>query len=220
MNLKEYPLAVVLVAVAISFLAGCKSNSTSPAPALPVKPVSPGVGSSFLYYRVTVDSTGTVRSVDSSTLYGDTVLATGISMFGETYVTEFTPNFLFQYVNYDTSGNISYYMNPGAGQSGTWITVPMDSMHTFASIDPNPANSTWYTYTGPDPLLFAGQQFNSETFDVYTGPTAAGIQGETLKEWYDTTTGILLEQNVLPQRDSTGHFGTGSGYEIAKFIVK
>ncbi len=213
-------LQTLAVLLAIIFCyAGCASDSESPAP-IHVVPVSPGVGSSFLYYALTLDSTGAITKVDSSMLYGDTVLAVGLSQFGKTNVTQFTPNFLYQYVNYESDGDISYYMNPGTGQMGTWITVPLDSMGTRASVDPNPANSTWYTYTGQDPLNFIGQQFNSESFNIYSGSTTVGIQGISSIQWYDTTTGIILEQNTLATRDSVGQFGAGSGYEIAKFTVK
>jgi hypothetical protein len=218
-NMREFrqTLAVVL-AIAFCFV-GCTSDSTSPT-AIPVVPVSPGVGSSFLYYAVTIDSTGRITYIDMDTLYGDTVLATGISQFGKTNVTQFTPNFLYQYVNYETNGDISYYVNPAAGQTGTWITVPLDSIGTRASVDPNPDISTWYSYTGQESLSLASTQFISESFNVYSDTTALGIQGIASIEWYDTTTGVLLEQNTLATRDSAGQFGTGSGYEIAKFNRK
>jgi hypothetical protein len=215
--MREYLLSLTALAVIGLFAAGCKSDSTSPAP--PIHSVSPGVGSSFLYYALTIDSIGRVI-VNMDTLYGDTVLATGISQYGKTNVTQYTPNFLFQYVNYETNGNLSYYVNPGAGQTSQWITVPMDSMGTLGSLDPNMADSTWYSATGVASLTLADQQFIAESFDVYSGPAAMGIEGLTLKEWYDTTTGVLLEQNTLAVRDSAGQFGTGKGFEIAKFTVK
>jgi hypothetical protein len=218
--MKEYRRTLAVFAIVCFYIGGCTSDSTSVAPPPPVIPVSPRVGSSFLYYSITLDSVGTITSIDSAKLYGDTVLATGISQFGKTNVTQFTPNFIFQYVNYETNGNISYYVNPAAGQTGEWITVPIDSMGTHGSLDPNAADSTWYSYTGIGALGLASQQFNAESFDIYSGPTALGIQGVTAKEWYDTASGVLLEQNTLAVRDSAGQFGTGSGYEIAKFNLK
>ncbi len=217
--MKEFYRAILVLAIPFYFCA-CKSNSTSTNPAVPVHPVSPAVGSSFLYYSVRLDSIGDMIAVDSSTLYGDTVLAVGISQFGKTNVTQFTPNFLFQYVNYEANGNISYYKTPAAGQTGEWIAVPMDSMGTYASMNPDPTTSTWYTYTGPDEMNLAGRLFNAESFDIYSGLTLKGIQGIAVKEWYDTATGILLEQHTLATRDTAGRFGTGSGYVTAKFNGK
>ncbi len=216
--MRKFHWAFAVLAIAGFYIAGCKSASESPAP-IHIVPVSPGVGSSFLYYAISIDSIENIM-VDSAKLYGDTVLAVGTSQFGKTNVTQFTPNFLYQYVNYETNGNISYYVNPGAGQTGTWITIPLDSMGTQASVSPNPDSSTWFTATGQYPLDIGGVQYNSESFDVYSGSTAMGIQGITLNEWYDTATGVLLQQNTLAVRDSAGLFGTGSGYEIAKFTVK
>ncbi len=218
-NMKEFRQIVAVFIAAIFFFAGCKSDSTGPT-VLHVVPVSPGVGSSFLYYAVTVDSTGQVTT-DMDTLYGDTVLFTGTTQFGKTNVTQFTPNFLYQYVNYETNGDISYYVNPAAGETGTWVTVPLDSLGTRVSVDPNTAISTWYTYTGLDLLSLAGDQFNSQSFSIYSDSTATGIRHAAVRtEWYDTTTGVILEQNTLAVRDTSGQFGTGSGYEIAKFNAK
>jgi hypothetical protein len=214
--MREYRQSLAVLAITAFCFAGCSSDSTSPAP--PIHSVSPGVGSSFLYYALTIDSTGKV-AVDMDTLYGDTVLAVGISQYGKTNVTQYSPNFLFQYVNYETNGNISYY-DSAAGQTGQWITVPMDSMGTFGSLDPNTADSTWYSATGVAPLTLNDLQFNAESFDIYSGPAALGIQGVSGIEWFDTTTGVLLEQNTLAVRDSAGQFGTGKGFEIAKFTVK
>ncbi len=219
-HFKQYHRALVALAAVLLFVHGCKSNSTSTSDPSPIKPVSPRVGSSFLYYALTIDSTGAVTKVDSSRLLGDTVLATGLTQFGRTNVTQYTPNFLFQFVNYDSSGNIEYYMPPAGGQTGAWILVPLDSFGTHGSVEPNPDSSAWYTYTGQQQLTLANQQFNTESFDVFAGVTPDGIQGITGKEWYDTTTGVLLLNKVLAQRDSAGQYGTGSGYEIAKFSLK
>ena len=186
--MREYRLSLSALVIIASLAAGCSSDSTSPAP--PIHSVSPGVGSSFLYYAVTIDPTGKVTYTDMDTLYGDTVLAVGISQYGKTNVTQYTPNFLFQYVNYETNGNLSYYVNPGAGETGQWITVPLDSMGTFGSLDPNTADSTWYSATGVGSLTLPEQQFIAESFDIYSGPAAMGIEGVTMKEWYDTTTGV------------------------------
>jgi hypothetical protein len=147
------------------FLGSCKTT-TSPNSGTTV--TVPGVGSFFVTYDESRDSTNAVTSADTST---DTFVQKGLSVFGKTDVEEVlfknsssssTPD--TGYIHYESNGDLSVYEKMSGLNSG-WIVYPFGSQGSIKVAD---TSGVGYHVTatavgaGQGSVSIKGQSFTTE----------------------------------------------------------
>ena len=217
--MREYRFIIALFILASISLAACKSDSTSGNGTANGLKGPQTVGNWYLYRAITLDSTGAIIAVDSTHLSGDTVLATGISQGNEADVIQLTPNFLFEFLKYESNGDLSYFVSQTPSHSGGWATAPLATKGKQSSgIEYSPRwYSIQYTYTGIGSHNVGGVTFTTESFDVGVDDIGHNIYAPYSREWYDASSRILVEVDYLAQRGANGKLGNGSGYQLVQF---
>lgn len=198
----------------------------------------PGVNSVLVYHAYETDSLG-ARIASTDTVF-DTVnvLATSIKQFGKTNVVQlmsrakfaFYTKLLSNFWNYDSSGDISYYID-GAGAAGVksgWFSVPLTSKGQTSKVIVDTMENTTrrlrtatYLYSGAPTLVLAGQSFQTLMFDysevTQLGTTTYTPDNDTRN--FDSKTGILLRLEQ-PGKHGTQGFDNGFRYELLSATFK
>ena len=197
-------------------LGGCSSPSTST-----VNPgsnaVSPGVGSSFTYNLVGMDTLHAI--VSDNFLRGDTVLAVGLTMFGKTNVTQFTPNGFYEFVNYEPNGDISYFHKmTSQDDSSRWITVPLASEGQTFSPNADTDLSINYTFLNTSSKLVDTSMYYAVSLRRSARSASSGEGPST--EWYDMKARVLIEWDFDAWQARSGSFVDPYQIRIKSYNLK
>jgi hypothetical protein len=204
----RYTVAVL----AFALLAMCACSSVSDPGALP-KAMSPKVGSNFRYQLLYLDTLGhEVR--DPKAQFGDTVLATGLAIYGKDNMTEFSYRKLTQLLpafrQYESNGDLTLYSPPMLLQdTGDWFFLPLATKgYEENPTSVSPTHMRAFSYIGSSTRWFAGKQFNTAQFAYLEGPS--GALDTISRNTYDVATGILVESREK----------SGLGVELIEFNLK
>jgi hypothetical protein len=204
----HFPIVLVCC---VLFLGGCSSNAPTGSNS-PLSIASPNVGSTFQYREIEIDSTGKIT--DTVAIVTRSVLATGITQYDKTNVTQYSNGF----INYDANGDIEVYRS---SYNKGWIMIPLASKGTGISILQDTAvdqSDTYsYTYAGTgqrtiNSITFTAEQFEVEVDDGFNQPTH-------WTDWYDARTGVLIETDFSSGRKSNGAW-YARRFEITSFNLK
>ncbi len=114
-----------LIVLCIVVIAGCKSTTTSPNASTFSR--GPAVGTYFILQDTYTDSTGNVISTDTTK---ELVVATGVTIYGESDVDEIADSSSAgwskdtAYFRYLTDGDVSTYIHSSTADPSGWFTYP------------------------------------------------------------------------------------------------
>ncbi len=211
----RYTLTSALILAAIVAVSGCKSNSTSPNSPPPV--VYPNPGSYYIVQNTITDILNKVLSVDTMK---ETVLATNVSIYGQTGVTVMLDSGKggwrkdTAYYIYEANGDLlSYQSLPGLPFARRWVTFPCGSQTWFLWFRLDTIEKDAVNHDDTASHFFVGADGNGVVIFTINGQTVGTEDAYLSDTITDTTTGGRTATDTI--FSTIGHSYASALYDFA-----